>query len=398
MATCTTIKDKATGKVISYRFQIRRKGYRPVSKKFDTKAKGQRWAKKTESAMDSGNWQGTAHSARWTLGAVIGAYLKEVHPIKPFGKTKKNALLRIQKLPIADVRISDLTGQHFFEFAKHRRLTVKGKSVTDDIGYMSKALVFARAIKLIPNADKALKDVRPVLGDYDLTAASRDRDRRLVPGEFEALMSVPHTKYNGATRNDKHKTRLRMKYIIPIALETTMREAEIARMMLSDADLDAGELMIYKRKHPTKKDTNDQRIPLTEEAIKVLREYLALGIHTEGKPIFWPVSARNISDMFGTMCKVCGINEAGSSTRSNYQNLVFHDLRHEAITRLFAEGYVAEEVMLFSGHTDMKSLLRYVNLTPADVLRAKEIRRVIMEHRLDEVQFNSAISAADAVH
>ena len=33
----------------------------------------------------------------------------------------------------------------------------------------------------------------------------------------------------------------------------------------------------------------------------------------------------------------------------------------------------------------MKSLLRYVNLTPADVLRAKEIRRVIMEHRLDEV-------------
>jgi len=374
MATCTTIKDKATGKVISYRFQIRRKGYRPVSKKFDTKAKGQRWAKKTESDMDSGNWQGTAHSARWTLGAVIGAYLKEVHPIKPFGKTKKNALLRIQKLPIADVRISDLTGQHFFEFAKHRRLTVKGKSVTDDIGYMSKALVFGRAIKLIPNADRALKDVRPVLGDYDLIAASEERDRRLVPGEFEALMSVPHTNYNGATRNDKHKTRLRMKYIIPIALETTMREAEIARMMLSDADLGAGELMIYKRKHPTKKDTNDQRIPLTEEAVKVLREYLALGIHTVGKPIFWPVSASNISDMFATMCKVCGINEAGSSTRSNYDNLVFHDLRHEAITRLFAEGYRAEEVMLFSGHTDMKSLLRYVNLTPADVLRAKEIR------------------------
>ena len=176
-----------------------------------------------------------------------------------------------------------------------------------------------------------------------------------------------------------------MKYIIPLALETTMREGELARMELADSNFDTGELMIWKRKHPTKKETNDQCIPLTEEAIKVLKEYLALGIHTKGKPLFWPVSASNMSDMFNTMCKVCGINEKGSSTRSDYKNLVFHDLRHEAITRLFAEGYKAEEVMLFSGHTDMKSLLRYVNLTPADVLRAKEIRRVIMEHRLDEV-------------
>jgi hypothetical protein len=55
---------------------------------------------------------------------------------------------------------------------------------------------------------------------------------------------------------------------------------------------------------------------------------------------------------------------------------------------LFAEGFKAEEVMLFSGHTDMKSLLIYVNLTPADVLRAKEIRRVIMEQRLDEISLD----------
>jgi len=387
MATCTTIKDKATGKVISYRFQIRKKGYQPVSKKFDTKAKGQRWAKKIEYDMDLGNWQGSALSARWTLGAVMASYLAEVHPIKPFGTTKKNALIRLQKLPMAAVSIADLTGQHFFEFAKHRRLTVKGKSVQDDIGYMSKALVFARAIKLIPNADRSLRDIRPVLGDYDLTAPSSKRNRRLAPGEFEALMSVPHKRYDGSRRSesDPFKTRLRMKYIIPLALETTMREGELARMELADSNFDTGELMIWKRKHPTKKETNDQCIPLTEEAIKVLKEYLALGIHTKGKPLFWPVSASNMSDMFNTMCKVCGINEKGSSTRSDYKNLVFHDLRHEAITRLFAEGYKAEEVMLFSGHTDMKSLLRYVNLTPADVLRAKEIRRVIMEHRLDEV-------------
>lgn len=179
-----------------------------------------------------------------------------------------------------------------------------------------------------------------------------------------------------------------MKYIIPLALETTMRESEIARMKSDDVNSEKGELMIWARKHPTKKETNDQVIPLTEEARKVLQEYLALGIHTEGEPLFWPVSARNMSDMFNTMTKLAGINKPNSSVRSNFSNLTFHDLRHEAITRLFAEGFKAEEVMVFSGHSDMKSLHDYVNLTPADVLRAKEIRSVIMEQRLDEISLD----------
>jgi integrase len=283
----------------------------------------------------------------------------------------------------------DLTTHHFYEFAKYRSENGAGpKTVADDIGYMSKALTYGRAILKIPNATKPLDEVRPVLNDYGLTGSSNKRKRRLVPGEFEALMSVPHKYSGGGDKKrsvDKYNTRLKMKYIIPLALETTMRESEITRMKIEDVNFEKGELMIWARKHPTKKETNDQLIPLTEEARKVLREYLALGIHTKGKPLFWPVGAKNMSDMFHTMAKLAGINKEGSSVRSNFNNLTFHDLRHEAITRLFAEGFKAEEVMLFSGHTDMKSLLIYVNLTPADVLRAKEIRRVIMEQRLDEI-------------
>jgi integrase len=316
----------------------------------------------------------------------MAEYLDKIHPIKPFCKSKKNALLRLIEHPMASVSIVDLTTHHFYEFSKDRAEKGAGpKTVADDIGYMSKALTYGRAILKIPNATKPLDEVRPVLNDYGLTGSSNKRKRRLVPGEFEALMSVPHRRYDGARSTDKVMTRLRMKYIIPLALETTMREAELARIKIDDVNFERGELMIWARKHPTKKETNDQLIPLTEEARKVLREYLALGIHTKGKPLFWPVKAKNMGDMFHTMAEKSGINEVGSSVKSNFNNLTFHDLRHEAITRLFAEGFKAEEVMLFSGHTDMKSLLIYVNLTPADVLRAKEIRRVIMEQRLDEI-------------
>ena len=385
MATYTPLKDK-TGKITAHRFQIRKRGYKEKTKQFTTKGKGERWAKKTESEMDAGSYESTSNAGRWTLGAVMAEYLDKIHPIKPFCKSKKNALLRLIEHPMASVSIVDLTTHHFYEFAKYRSEHGAGpKTVADDIGYISKALTYGRAILKIPNATKPLDEVRPVLNDYGLTGSSNKRRRRLVPGEFEALMSVPHRKYDGARSNDKVMTRLRMKYIIPLALETTMRESEIARMKIDDVNFEEGELMIWARKHPTKKETNDQLIPLTEEARKVLREYLNLGIHTKGKPLFWPVKAKNMGDMFHTMAEKSGINEVGSSVKSNFNNLTFHDLRHEAITRLFAEGFKAEEVMLFSGHTDMKSLLIYVNLTPADVLRAKEIRRVIMEQRLDEI-------------
>jgi|TARA_B110000261_G_scaffold148200_1_gene173784 integrase len=385
MATYTTLKNDE-GKVTAYRFQIRKRGYKEKTRQFPTKAKGERWAKKTESEMDAGTYHSTSNSARWTLGAVMQDYIDKIHPIKPFGKTKHNALLRLIKLPMAKVSIVDLTAHHFLEFSKVRAKNGAGpKTVADDIGYMSKALTYGRAILEIPNATKALNDVRPVLTDYGLTGSSESRERRLEPGEFEALMSVPHANYEGSRSGDKHLTRLRMKYIIPLALETTMRESEIARMKIDDVDFEKGELIIYQRKHPTKKERNDQVIPLTEEARKVLREYLTVGIYTRGHPLFWPVTAKNMSDMFNSMAKVAGINKPDSSVRSNFGNLTFHDLRHEAISRLFAEGYKDIEVMLFSGHTDMKSLVRYVNLTPSDVLRAKEIRRVIMEHRLDEI-------------
>ena len=39
--------------------------------------------------------------------------------------------------------------------------------------------------------------------------------------------------------------------------------------------------------------------------------------------------------------------------------LRWHDFRHEAISRCFDAGWTSEQVMDFSGHVDIKSLLRY---------------------------------------
>jgi integrase len=45
-------------------------------------------------------------------------------------------------------------------------------------------------------------------------------------------------------------------------------------------------------------------------------------------------------------------------------DLHFHDLRHEATSRLFEAGLTIEKVALVTGHKDWKMLRRYTNLRP----------------------------------
>lgn len=48
--------------------------------------------------------------------------------------------------------------------------------------------------------------------------------------------------------------------------------------------------------------------------------------------------------------------------RSGLSDLHFHDLRHEAISRFFEIGLEMPEVMMISGHTDPRMLVRYTHL------------------------------------
>ncbi|MBZ0215017.1 MAG: tyrosine-type recombinase/integrase, partial [Fimbriimonadaceae bacterium] len=52
-------------------------------------------------------------------------------------------------------------------------------------------------------------------------------------------------------------------------------------------------------------------------------------------------------------------------------DLHFHDLRHEATSRLFEAGLTIEKVALVTGHRDWKMLRRYTNLRP-ESLHPKE--------------------------
>ena len=72
----------------------------------------------------------------------------------------------------------------------------------------------------------------------------------------------------------------------------------------------------------------------------------------------FPYGSESVSNGFRRICRHLEI-----------EDLHFHDLRHEGISRLFERGYQIQEVAMVSGHRDWGSLRRYVNLKASDLSR-----------------------------
>ena len=73
-------------------------------------------------------------------------------------------------------------------------------------------------------------------------------------------------------------------------------------------------------------------------------------------PLF-TYTARGLSGAFLKLCRKVKIDD-----------LHFHDLRHEATSRLFEKGLNPVEVATITGHKDTKMVIRYTHLRAEDLV------------------------------
>ncbi len=142
--------------------------------------------------------------------------------------------------------------------------------------------------------------------------------------------------------------------IIIWAIETAMRRGEIAAMRWDHMDRKARVLLI-----PETKTGTPRRVPLSTAALAVLD---SLPRRIDGR--VWGIghSAYNvrpdsISQAFERVCKAAGI-----------EGLTFHDLRHEATSRLFEKGLNPMQVAAITGHKTLQMLKRYTHLRAEDLV------------------------------
>jgi integrase len=113
--------------------------------------------------------------------------------------------------------------------------------------------------------------------------------------------------------------------IIKFAVATAMRQDEITRIQWEDFNEKDQTVIIRRRKHPRRNETNDQTIPLVADtgydAMALLAEQAAMLGRKEG--IIFPYNPRSIGHPFRGVCRDLQI-----------EGLHFRDLRHEGISRL----------------------------------------------------------------
>jgi integrase len=185
-----------------------------------------------------------------------------------------------------------------------------------------------------------VKGVRPSLPD--------GRDRRLHDDEEDRLLAAAAA-----------SSRPWLRAAVVIALETCMRQSELAgltwdRVRLATeyphADL------------PKTKNDRPRRVPLSPRAVEAFESLRPAGVAgVLGKAPVLPVeTGRGIAHAF----RDAVIDEA-------FPDLRWHDLRHEAVSRLFELTDLRDnEIMAISGHLRAEMLTRYTHLR-ADRLGAR---------------------------
>lgn len=167
------------------------------------------------------------------------------------------------------------------------------------------------------------------------------RDRRLTPREERLILRYCH----GHINPDIYS-------IVVLALETAMRQGEILNLQWEHLNLKSRIAHLPETKNGTKRD-----VPLSVKARDAL---IRLGVKNKGKVFRY--TAEGLKSTWRFMLIKLGI-----------QDLHFHDLRHEAISRLFELGSLdMMEVAAISGHKSLAMLKRYTHLKAQRLVRKLE--------------------------
>lgn len=307
--------------------QVRRKGYPPQTRTFETKAAADSWARLVESEMDRGMFVSQAESERTTLNEACGRYAREILPTKK-GYRADQVRLNTLKSYIGRYSLASLTSSIVAKFRDLRLKEVGPQSVIHELGLLNRVL---RAAHIdwgitLPGGFPTTYIRRP--------KKPQGRDRRLQPGELDVLLD--------------HTESAQLRRIILFALETAMRRSEMCSLQWQHVNLRKRVVKIVDTKNG-----ESRAVPLSSRATDVLQ---SLPRQIDGR--VFSLRPDSVTQAFERACRRAGI-----------EGLTLHDLRHEATSRLFELGLDMMEVSAITGHKTPQMLKRYTHLRAEDLAR-----------------------------
>ncbi|QYD70161.1 site-specific integrase [Paraburkholderia edwinii] len=324
----------------TWQAKIRKVGFPAQSRTFPTKKEAEQWAHAVEEAMRKGNFRSTKLAAAVTMKELFETYRDKVSPNKQGGDIESIRLNVLIESELAKYSPINLTKSVIAHWRDQRLKEVSGSTVNRELNLIGHVIEKGRAewgIELIENPVHAIE--RPKSAPH--------RERRLRPGEEERLMQSAKQTRGGY-----------MRQIIILALETAMRQAELVNLKWEYVDIKRRRIQLVMSKDYHIKNGQNRVIPLSNVACQVLAD-LGAENHVKGR-VFPELTTEAVKRAF-----------IRTTERAAIEDLHFHDLRHEATSRLFEKGLTIAEVKSITGHRTLSSLERYVHVSAAEKLAAK---------------------------
>jgi len=315
-----------------WRARVRITGHPEKTQRFTSKAAASRWAKQIETELNESEYVDTSDYDHITLADILERYLKDITPSKRGSEAETFRIRKILKESFVKTRILEVDGGHFAAYRDMRLRQVSSGSVLKELNILSHALEIARKEWRIPLRENPVTLVRKPV-------SPPGRDRRLQPGEEEKLFA--------AVENSKNPF---LMPVILLAIETAMRQSEIVNLEWKRVYFEKRSVYLDKTKNG-----HARGIPLSTRALSVLsklKEQIGDSEH-----VFPGLTPEAIKRCF-----------ARATKRARLVDFHFHDLRHEATSRLFEKGLTTMEVASITGHRTLSMLNRYTHLRIEDLV------------------------------
>jgi integrase len=300
---------------------------------FDRKQAANAWIVKREAELKRPG--GLEQKEDPILAAVIDRYVDESR--NPVSGTKAQVLKTIKNSDLGEARCSHITSHKLVAYARDLTKTVEPQTCGNYFSHLSNIFTVARPAWGYPLSRQEFDDAVTVIKKLGLIRKGNERNRRPTLEELDQLME-----HFGRIRENRPSS-IPMQKIVAFALFSTRRQEEIT--LLRWDDLEEDRILVRDMKHPGDKKGNNVYCELPPEAVAIVKS-----MSREGDCIF-PYSTDAISAAFTRGCKILGI-----------EDLRFHDLRHEGISRLFEMGRTIPQVAAVSGHRSWTSLKRYTHI------------------------------------
>lgn len=336
-----------------YFVEIRRKG-QTIRETFRTLEEARVFKANQLKKLDAGIMGDHLRLKSTKFKELLQRYLEESTPTKKGAAQETSRLRAWLNHKLAEEPISKLLPEHFTAYRDARRAEGRAPD-TIRLELILAQHVFQTAIEEwgyrdLPNPLLTVK--KPV---------GVGRERRLLPTEERYLMN--------ALTNSGYTN---FPALVAFAIETAMREGELCKLTWSRVDLHDRSVTLLGSQTKT---GLPRTVPLSLGALHILemlphRQGLVFGLSASVVRKHFPKALAVARAAYEKDCVEAGV----SADQETLVDLHFHDLRHEATSRLVMKLHNLASVQKVTGHKTLTMLQRYTHLLHHDVLQEMDAR------------------------